>query len=343
MMKHVNSFKLEFRQMKTLTSIKNKLLFEKFSKFCFTQTNPIYEHDNMKRVQPIENISDPVRGRLFWEPKKSIFMMGMNAGALLGLYFISLDSLILFSGSTLFTLCFGHSLGMHRKLIHNSFDCPKWLEYTLVYIGTLVGMSGPYGMVKTHDMRDWAQRQPACHDYYAHKDLCVLDSIKQIHCDIQLDSPPKFIFEDRLANDKFYQFLEKTWRWQQLPWALLFYYMGGIPYVLWGVCARVSVSVFGHWRVGFYAHNRGEKHYHVEGACVQGHNIKGTMNLFTYVSFGESLHNNHHAFPGSANFAVEKGEVDLGYKVLKFFEKMGLVWNIREAKDLPPRKELKKL
>lgn len=36
-------------------------------------------------------------------------------------------------------LLFGHSLGSHRKLIHDSFACPQWLEYTLVYAGVQVG------------------------------------------------------------------------------------------------------------------------------------------------------------------------------------------------------------
>ena len=72
---------------------------------------------------------------------------------------ISRISVLVFLASSAVTLCGGHSLGMHRKLIHDSYQCPKWLEYSLVYLGTLVGLAGPYGMVHTHDMRDWAQRQ----------------------------------------------------------------------------------------------------------------------------------------------------------------------------------------
>jgi hypothetical protein len=37
--------------------------------------------------------------------------------------------------STAVVLLFGHSLGGHRKLVHNSFQCPKWLEYSLAYLG----------------------------------------------------------------------------------------------------------------------------------------------------------------------------------------------------------------
>jgi len=67
------------------------------------------------------------------------------------------------------TVCLGHSLGMHRRLIHRSYDCPLWLERLFVYCGTLVGMAGPYGMIRQHDIRDWAQRKPHCHPYLAHR------------------------------------------------------------------------------------------------------------------------------------------------------------------------------
>jgi stearoyl-CoA desaturase (delta-9 desaturase) len=58
---------------------------------------------------------------------------------------------------------------------------------------------------------------------------------------------------------------------------------------------------------------------------------------------GESYHNNHHAFPGSANFALEKGQLDVGWLVLKKLEKLGLVWDLIQPEDLPVRSELKRI
>ena len=78
------------------------------------------------------------------------------------------------------------------------------------------------------------------------------------------------------------------------------------------------------------------KHWEVEGAAVQGHNIKH-LGLIT---MGESWHNNHHAFPGSAKLGLHAGEVDPGWWVLKVLERMGLVWNIKLPEDLPVRPEL---
>ena len=38
---------------------------------------------------------------------------------------------------------------------------------------------------------------------------------------------------------------------------LLFYAMGRLGLVFWGVCARVTAGVLGHWLIGYFAHNDG--------------------------------------------------------------------------------------
>ena len=52
---------------------------------------------------------------------------------------------------------------------------------------------------------------------------------------------------------------------------------------------------------------------------------------------GEELHNNHHAFPSSAKFALRKWEIDIGWAVIKLFEKMGLAKVLRVAPSLNVR------
>ena len=59
-----------------------------------------------------------------------------------------------------------------------------------------------------------------------------------------------------------------AWRWQQLPWAVLFFAIGGWSWVIWGVCLRVAVSLTGHWMVGHFAHRDGHQGWRVEGAAV---------------------------------------------------------------------------
>src|SRR5688572_27832731 len=119
----------------------------------------------MQLVQGSERIegdgADPVAGRVRWAPGKSLWIGGMTATALVaGPLTFAWDAFALFLATTAVTLCAGHSVGMHLRLIHGSFKCPLWLDYVLVYLGVLVGMAGPIGMTRIHDLRDWAQRQP---------------------------------------------------------------------------------------------------------------------------------------------------------------------------------------
>jgi stearoyl-CoA desaturase (delta-9 desaturase) len=55
---------------------------------------------------------------------------------------------------------------------------------------------------------------------------------------------------------------------------------------------------------------------------------------------GEELHNNHHAFPSSAKFALRKFEVDIGWGLIRGFETLGLAKVLRVAPSLDVRANL---
>jgi len=261
----------------------------------------------------------------------------MSGGALIGgALTFTWGALLLFLVTTAGVLLLGHSLGSHRKLIHDSYQCPKYLEYLFVYLGVQVGLAGPLGLLRQHELRDYAQRLPDCHDYLRHGRSFVVDAWWQLGCELRLLNPPAIHIEPRIADDPIYRFLERTWMAQQLPVAIAFYLWGGWAFVFWGVCARVTAGVFGHWLIGYFAHNRGGMHYEVRGAAVQGRNIRFTSLL----TMGESWHNNHHAFPASARLGLFAGEWDPGWWVLALLRRAGLVWSIRLPVDLPARVEL---
>jgi stearoyl-CoA desaturase (delta-9 desaturase) len=142
--------------------------------------------------------------------------------------------------------------------------------------------------------------------------------------------------ERRVRDDHFYQFVDHTWMAQQLPWALLFFWLGGLPFVIWGIALRVALSVTGHWLVGYFAHNRGPRSWHIDGAGVQGYNVP----YCGLITMGEAWHNNHHAFPGSAKLGVNQGETDPGWWVLCGLTRLGLVWNVKTPESLPHRANL---
>lgn len=284
--------------------------------------------------------ADPAAGVVAWHPVKSLWIGSMTLVALVaGPVTFTPGAFLLFLGTTALTLCAGHSVGMHRRLIHESFECPRWLEYACVYLGVLVGMAGPIGMIRQHDLRDWAQRRPQCHDYLKHGRGFWTDAWWQLHCELRLEHPPVFRLEPRLQADRFYYWVERTWMLQQVPWAVLLFAIGGWGWVVWGTCARVAVSVTGHWLIGHFAHRRGPMGWEVTGAGVQGHDVP----VAAWPSMGESWHNNHHAFPGSARLGLLPGQADPGWVLIRVFERCGLAWSIRTPEDLPHRPALRRL
>ncbi|MGH8177966.1 MAG: acyl-CoA desaturase [Steroidobacter sp.] len=292
----------------------------------------------MKEVARIDGRgANALQGAVVWSPAKSLWNSTMLAVALIaGPLNITISAVVLFVVSTYISLLLGHSVGMHRRFIHRSYECSKWLERTLVYIGVLVGVAGPFGILRIHDARDWAQRQPECHDFFAHRRSPFVDVFWQLNCAFRYSRPPRFTLEPEFARDPWYRFLERTWMLHQIPVGLALFYAGGWSWVVWGVAARVSASVVGHWSITYWCHNPGPGDWRVAGASVQASNIPG-LGLLTY---GECWHNNHHAFPESARMGLEAGQADPGWWVLKQFAKAGWVTSIGEPRPESERDDL---
>ncbi|WP_193353877.1 acyl-CoA desaturase [Erythrobacter sp. NAP1] len=268
--------------------------------------------------------ADSSKGEVQWDPVHSAWNGGMLLASLALIPFFTTPAAVVVGlGLTGAMVLLGHSVGFHRLLIHGSFETTPFLRRFLIWCGAVAGMSGPIWIVKTHDLRDWAQRQDDCHDYLAHRRPMLQDAWWQLHCTLNLDNPPRYNVA-RLEESRFIRWLERTWMLQQLPIAALLYWLGGWPFVVWGVFVRVTLTVHGHWFVGHLAHRRGPQSWEVRGAGVQAHDVPWAG----VPTMGEAWHNNHHAYPGSARIGLKPGQSDWGYRFIQVLEKLGLAWNI---------------
>lgn len=278
--------------------------------------------------------ADPLPGTVRWDPVRSLWNGGMLlASMVIAPRLFTWGALAAFLVLLAVTMCTGHSVGFHRRLIHRTFQCPKWLERLLVWSGTLVGMQGPLWVIRSHDIRDWAQRQRDCHPYLKHGHGLLRDGLWNLHCRLDLARPPGFDPGPGIGDDPFYNFLQRTWMAQQIPVALVLLAVGGWSWVVWGICVRVSVGVSMHWLVGYLCHTHGPQSWLVDAGAVQAHNVPWAA----IPSFGESWHNNHHAFPASARHGLYPGQTDLGFGFVKLLERCGLAWNVQTPARLPPR------
>ena len=122
------------------------------------------------------------------------------------------------SATTGIVLLFGHSLGSHRKLVHDSYQCPSWLECVFVYCGVQVGLAGPIGLLRQHELRDYAQRLPLVTTTCATAAFRCVDAWWQLNCELELEASARDPHRvARSRSDRFLMFLERTWMAQQLP------------------------------------------------------------------------------------------------------------------------------
>lgn len=292
----------------------------------------------MRPVLRIDGLgASAVAGRPVIDGPKAAWNGGLLVVTLLAAVpLFSWGAFTLFIGLTYATLLVGHSVGMHRMMIHRTFACSRGLERALIYVGVLVGVAGPFGIIRVHDVRDWAQRQPECHEFFAHTRSLPRDLLWQLAYRFEFERPPVLTIEPRLARDPVLRWLERTWRWHQLPLAALFFALGGWGWVVWGVAVRVLVSTVGHWTITYFCHNPGPGRWRVAGAAVQASDWP-RLGLITY---GECWHNNHHAFPESARIGLEPGQADPGWWLIAAMERLGLVWGVGRPRPATEREDL---
>ncbi|MEA5514102.1 acyl-CoA desaturase [Nodularia sp. UHCC 0506] len=215
----------------------------------------------------------------------------------------------------------GITLGFHRLVTHRSFQTPKWLEYFLVFCGTLACQGGPIEWIGTHRIHHLhSDTDPDPHDsnkgfWWSHIGWLIYHSPS--HADV-----PRFTKD--IAEDSVYQFLQKYFILIQVALGLLLMYLGGWSFVVWGVFARIVWVYHCTWLVnsathkfGYRSHDSGDRSTNCWWVAV--------------LVFGEGWHNNHHAFQYSARHGLEWWEIDLTWMTIQLLQLLGLATNVKLA------------
>ena len=132
-------------------------------------------------------------GAVTWDPWRSLWNGGMLIGAvvLAPRYFTwGAVAAFLVAAWDFHDVRRTHSVGFHRRLIHRTFQCPKWLERVVGFFQTPRWYAGAnLRVIQSHDFRDWAQRQPNCHPYLRHGQGMIKDAFWNLHCRLKAEPP----------------------------------------------------------------------------------------------------------------------------------------------------------
>lgn len=275
----------------------------------------------------------PEIGTIKFSWSRSLWLYSMLGLGLLGLPGITLVGIILTIALGTLTLCVGHSVGLHRGLIHNTYGASPTLKHILAALFVFTGLGGPVSWMLLHRIRDYWQRRENTPDYFAYQHGFIQDFWWNLHFRFEpVDWNRYSISPESIANDGFIvgpwiTTLEQWWFPINLVFGSLIFFLGGWSMFSTVFCLRIALSILGHWFVGFMAHKHGEKRFDRKGETEVGRNTK----LLGIVSFGEGFHNNHHAFPWSARMGLKWYEFDLGWYVLRLFKQLGIVWDLRSV------------
>jgi sn-1 stearoyl-lipid 9-desaturase len=215
----------------------------------------------------------------------------------------------------------GITLGFHRLVTHRSFETPKWLEYILVFCGTLACEGGPISWVGLHRIHHkYSDTPPDPHDsnrgfWWSHMGWMLCDN----HANAFVPQYTKDI-----ADDPFYQFCEKYFIPIQVVLGLILFVIGGWPFVIWGIFVRLVVVFHVTWFVNSATHKFGYQSHE------SGDNSTNCW-WVALVTFGEGWHNNHHAFQYSARHGLEWWEIDITWMTIQVLQFLGLAKNIKLA------------
>ena len=133
-----------------------------------------------------------------------------------------------------------------------------------------------------------------------------------------------------LINDPVVKFVDRTF----ILWALgglaaafcLGFAIGGtvvagLTGLLWGGGVRMLVLHHVTYSINSLCHFFGRRDY---ATADESRNLM----WLALPTFGESWHNNHHAFPTSAAHGLQKHEIDFSAMVIRGLESVGLAWDV---------------
>jgi stearoyl-CoA desaturase (delta-9 desaturase) len=227
----------------------------------------------------------------------------------------------------------GITIGYHRMLTHSGFESKPWVRAVFLAMGGIAVESGPLRWASTHLK------------HHAHSDKegdphSPLDGFVHAHLgwiidgwDIEPEKHGAWMLKDPMVL-----FFERTFvYWVAIGllipftlgglWAMFTgasFISGALTGLLWGGFVRIFITHHVTWSVNSICHVFGSRMFDTKDQS-RNNFIVGLL------AFGEGWHNNHHAFPNSAEHGMAWWQIDTSAYVIRLLEKLGLVWNVKRV------------
>jgi stearoyl-CoA desaturase (delta-9 desaturase) len=231
----------------------------------------------------------------------------------------------------------GVTVGFHRHLTHRSFATSSVLRTVLAVLGS-AAIEGPViswvaDHRKHHAFSDDEGDPHSPHVGHGKGWRGALTGLMHAHVGwlfIHTQRGARARYARDLVADRAVSFVDRTF----VVWALgglgLAFGLGvaiggsviaGLTGLLWGGGVRMLVVHHVTYSINSLCHFFGRQRF------ATGDESRN-LSWLALPTFGESWHNNHHAFPTSAIHGIRRWELDVSGLVILALEKAGLVWDV---------------
>ena len=241
------------------------------------------------------------------------------------------DLVLLAVGYTL--TCLGITVGFHRLLTHRSFKTSPTVRYGLAVLGTLAVEGSVIKWVTDHRKHhDFADEEGDPHSPHE-AGLGALKGLWHAHMGwlfTTVGQADRSRYGADLLKDRGIRAIDAAERpliagSLALPFLLGLLIKGTLTGALltlvWAGLVRIFLLHHATFSINSICHFFGRRRFETEDAST---NV-GWLSLAT---FGESWHNNHHAFPTSAFHGLRTRELDIGGQFIRTLERLGLAWDV---------------
>jgi stearoyl-CoA desaturase (delta-9 desaturase) len=241
----------------------------------------------------------------------------------------------------------GITVGYHRLLTHRSFQTSRPVQYTFAILGSM-SVQGPVLHWVADHRKHHAHTDEEGDPHSPHlAGRGVIGAVKGLwHAHVGW----LFSLKDRAEPERY----ARDWledRGMRVIDKLFLFWLGlgiaipfavglavggtvgaGLTAALWGGLVRIFLLHHVTFSINSVCHFFGRRAFATEDE---------SRNVFWLapLSFGESWHNNHHAFPRSAFHGLRWTQLDTGGIVIRLLERTGLAWSVVR---IPPERQAEK-
>ncbi len=236
----------------------------------------------------------------------------------------------------------GVTVGFHRHFTHRAFKAKPWVRGTLAICGS-AAIEGPITAWvadhrKHHAFSDQHGDPHSPHVDHGHGLKGALRGLAHAHVGwlfIHTQRGNKERYARDLVEDPLISRIDRLFLlWVILSltlpfllgWAIGGTLLAGLTGILWGGFVRILVLHHMTYSINSLCHFFGRRRFETDD---ESRNL-AWLSVFT---FGESWHNNHHAFPTSARHGWNRREIDVSAWVIRGLEKAGLAWDVVRISD----------